>query len=369
MPGVTRNEVYATWPAICAATDRARADDRRSTTPRQRRQPAFEVARRACAQPRNLNDARRHEHHRPHRRDRPSGPVMIRRRPRNGRGRLSACVAVAIALLSAGLLAGCGGGAHTSSPTKVLSGALAYANCMRSHGVPDFPDPNSQGEFRIQPVRVHNGVQTVSQDLQPSSPASQAAQRVCGPFGSAGRQVTAVQEKQEFRLTLEAAECMRANGVPNYPTPNGSTDRLTRTTTPASTSTRAHRRTEGGEEVRTRAAANWDSRRLTPSSAGKWEGPPPSRPRARVLLTSRSAPRRPAYHHGAAINGRHGNATASATIHKPGSRPVGMRVDDRVRQIRERGSDAIAASWPAAQTVWDLCFSSGRPARLACAFA
>jgi hypothetical protein len=152
---------------------------------------------------------------------------MIRRRPRNGRGRLSVCVVVAIALLSAGLLAGCGGGGHTSSLTKVLSGALAYANCMRSHGVPDFPDPNSQGAFRIQPVQVHNGVQTVSQDLQPSSPASQAAQRVCGPFGSAGRQVTAVQEKQEFRLTLEAAECMRANGVPNYPDPkwlNGSID-------------------------------------------------------------------------------------------------------------------------------------------------
>jgi hypothetical protein len=108
-----------------------------------------------------------------------------------------------------------------------MSAALHYANCMRSHGVTDFPDPNSKAEFQIQPVQVHNGVRTVSRDLLGSSPAFQAAQRVCGSLGSAGRQVTAVQEKQEFHLTLEAAECMRANGVPNYPDPkwlNGSID-------------------------------------------------------------------------------------------------------------------------------------------------
>ena len=58
----------------------------------------------------------------------PPGPVMIRRLQRNGRGRPSAWVAVGIALVSAGLLAGCGGGAHAGSPSKVTSGALAYAN-------------------------------------------------------------------------------------------------------------------------------------------------------------------------------------------------------------------------------------------------
>ena len=52
-----------------------------------------------------------------------------------------------------------------------------------------------------------------------SSPAFQAAERVCGSFGSAGRQVTAAQEKQEFQKTLKAAECMRTNGIPNYPDP------------------------------------------------------------------------------------------------------------------------------------------------------
>ncbi len=115
------------------------------------------------------------------------------------------------ALLPAALLAGCGSGAHTSSLTKVMSSALAYANCMRSHGVPDFPDPSGQGDFVI-----HGGP---GSDLVPSSPAFQAAERVCGPFASAGAQVTATQANQEFQKSLKAAACMRANGVPNYPDP------------------------------------------------------------------------------------------------------------------------------------------------------
>jgi len=108
--------------------------------------------------------------------------VTIRRRPRYGR--LPACVPVGITLLTAGLLAGCGGGAqHAGSSSKVLSGALGYAHCMRSHGVPDFPDPNGQGEFQLHTI-FQNGVQD-----------------------------------QAFQQALRAAVCMRANGVPNYPDP------------------------------------------------------------------------------------------------------------------------------------------------------
>ena len=122
-------------------------------------------------------------------------------------------------MLGAGLLVGCGGGAqHAGSPSKVLSGALGYANCMRSHGVPDFPDPNGQGEFQLRAI-FENGHPTQGEDLVPSSPAFQAAQRVCGSFGSAGRQVTKAQEDQAFQKALKAAVCMRANGVPNYPDP------------------------------------------------------------------------------------------------------------------------------------------------------
>ncbi len=146
------------------------------------------------------------------------GPVTIRRQPRNAHRRVSTCGAVGIALLSAGLLAGCGGAAHASSPSKVLSAALGYANCMRSHGVPDFPDPNGQGEFQLHSI-FENGHPTRGEDLVPSSPAFQGAEQACGSFGSAGRQVTKAQEEQAFKQALQAAVCMRANGVPGYPDP------------------------------------------------------------------------------------------------------------------------------------------------------
>jgi hypothetical protein len=102
----------------------------------------------------------------------PPGLVPMRRQRRNGRVRPPACGAVATALLTAGLLAGCGGGAHASSTTSFMSRAIAYSDCMRSHGVPDFPDPDSEGDIEI----------TGEMGLDPSSPAFQAAERDCGPF-------------------------------------------------------------------------------------------------------------------------------------------------------------------------------------------
>ncbi|MBV9802022.1 MAG: hypothetical protein JO130_02465 [Solirubrobacterales bacterium] len=127
---------------------------------------------------------------------------------------------VGIALLSAGLFAGCGGGAHVSAPSKAMSAALTYASCMRSHGVPDFPDPNGQGEFQLRPsVRVENGSSTPVGDLTASSPALQAAQQACGSLGSAGQQVTQAQEEPAFQKALKAAACMRAHDVPGYPDP------------------------------------------------------------------------------------------------------------------------------------------------------
>lgn len=133
------------------------------------------------------------------------GPVPVRRQRRNGRVRALTCGALAAALLAAVLLAGCGGsssrggGTHVNSYLKI---ALAYSGCMRSHGVPDFPDPNKQGYLVI--------------DLDPGAPAFQSAQTACGPIPSS---VTPAQEDQEFSKSLKAVVCMRANGVPNITDP------------------------------------------------------------------------------------------------------------------------------------------------------
>ena len=39
------------------------------------------------------------------------------------------------------------GGSSTSSAYQK---ALTYAQCIRAHGIPNFPDPNSKGQFIVQ---------------------------------------------------------------------------------------------------------------------------------------------------------------------------------------------------------------------------
>ena len=62
------------------------------------------------------------------------------------------------ALLLVLALAGCGGsGAHSTStkrsaapPSKAYTASLAYANCLRAHGL-DHPNPDANGDFSLTP--------------------------------------------------------------------------------------------------------------------------------------------------------------------------------------------------------------------------
>jgi hypothetical protein len=60
-----------------------------------------------------------------------------------------------------------GGGTSNPGSSANLAKELKLAQCMRSHGVPDFPDPNKNGGF--------SGTSTVN----PSSPTFQNAQATC----------------------------------------------------------------------------------------------------------------------------------------------------------------------------------------------
>ncbi len=125
--------------------------------------------------------------------------------------RVLTCGALAAAILAAVVLAGCGGSGGSGGATHAksfLDIELAYSQCMRSHGVSDFPDPNRAGNLVIQ-----GGPDS---DLAPDSLALRSAEKACGPFPS---DVTQRQELQEFSISLRAANCMRANGVPSFPDP------------------------------------------------------------------------------------------------------------------------------------------------------
>jgi hypothetical protein len=82
---------------------------------------------------------------------------------------------------------------------------------MRAHGVPDFPDPNGNGQ-----IAISNN--SPSSDLGPNSPQMKTAQEACKslmPWPG-----TPAEQHQALAGALKFAQCMRAHGaaVPD-PTP------------------------------------------------------------------------------------------------------------------------------------------------------
>jgi hypothetical protein len=134
--------------------------------------------------------------------------------------------AVAGLLASVLLVAACGGGATgpgvagagSSRTPKASSGStkksgLAYSKCMRSHGVPDFPDPNSQGQIQL-------NVNGPGSDLAPDAPQFKKAQQACKSLEPVG---TPAEQRKNYEQALRFAKCMRAHGVPLAdPKPPGS---------------------------------------------------------------------------------------------------------------------------------------------------
>lgn len=95
----------------------------------------------------------------------------------------------------------------SSSPS---AGPLAYAECMRAHGVHDFPDPDSSGDFDL----------SAGGDLSPTNPSYQAAAVACSASGSAGKSSVPALSPAQIAASVQFAQCMRAHGVTNYPDPD-----------------------------------------------------------------------------------------------------------------------------------------------------
>ena len=123
--------------------------------------------------------------------------------------RLERVGAVVAGLLAVALLvAACGGtSGSSSSGGSSKKGALAYSQCMRSHGVRNFPDPDSQGRLQL---KTGNG-------FDPSSPQFQAAQKACQSLQPAP---SADQQKKDRDQALKYAKCMRSHGIPDFPDPD-----------------------------------------------------------------------------------------------------------------------------------------------------
>jgi hypothetical protein len=131
----------------------------------------------------------------------------------------------AVAVAAATALAACGGskppsgsaGSHTSGADPVAQ-AYKHSACMRSHGVPNFPDP-----------QVHNGGSTISIKVNPSitgAPAFKTAQQACArylPEGAANVR-SASDQRAHTEAMLAFARCLRTHGFPNFPDPTAQGD-------------------------------------------------------------------------------------------------------------------------------------------------
>ena len=134
---------------------------------------------------------------------------------------------VAVAAFSL-LAAGCGGGggspgvantvsstttaAATTGTSPAPSALLAFSQCMRSNGVPSFPDPQHLAGGNVK-LTIH-GFGT--------NPAVQTALNACHqllPSGPAGTQQTAAQQRSQLAAELSFAKCMRSHGVARFPDP------------------------------------------------------------------------------------------------------------------------------------------------------
>ncbi len=140
---------------------------------------------------------------------------------------LRAVEATVTASVVALVAAACGGGGTTPSVAALRSKStetttlgspptqaqlLEYAACMRKNGVPNFPDPNAAGDFRL-----HE---------DPTSPPLEAAQARCRKLmpggGPPGLGSTTHPSARAIAQWLKVSQCMRRHGISGFPDPGSS---------------------------------------------------------------------------------------------------------------------------------------------------
>jgi len=122
------------------------------------------------------------------------------------------------------VVAGCGG-----SGAKPIASAGKYgpasepaslSKCMRANGVPNFPDPvQGPGGEGLPIVSSSPGTLTV-EGIPMAGPAFTAAEKACKEYLPPAGPPPAPSAAQ-LRQELAFAQCMRRNGVPNFPDPGG----------------------------------------------------------------------------------------------------------------------------------------------------
>lgn len=151
---------------------------------------------------------------------------------------LRTATVTAVAFAAAVAVAACGGSSgpnnsnnsnNSGNSASIWPGSAAFradklrvSQCIRAHGVPNYPDPPSRGE--MQSESSGNGSVTVNGvKLDASAQTLQNAQRACAKYAPVGPLVSSSQLASIQQGSIRAAVCMRANGVPDFPDPSVTT--------------------------------------------------------------------------------------------------------------------------------------------------
>jgi hypothetical protein len=122
---------------------------------------------------------------------------------------MSAAAMLAVACADSPSSAHAGGSPPAGGAASVRSW-VAYSQCVRSHGVPDFPGPDSSGQ--ISGARMKDALREVSDSV------ARAATSACANLNPAeyGPPPLTPEQQEDY---LKAAACMRSHGITNFPDP------------------------------------------------------------------------------------------------------------------------------------------------------
>jgi hypothetical protein len=127
---------------------------------------------------------------------------------------------IAIALLAAA----CSASPSTAAGHGTNAQAIAYSHCVRSHGVPNFPDPTSKGQVpKVNPQELgvsttqFQSAETACQHLYPTGGGVLNRDSIgeCEQTGNCPQALV----QQAMAAMLRLAMCIRSHGLPGWPDP------------------------------------------------------------------------------------------------------------------------------------------------------
>ena len=175
----------------------------------------------------------------------PTASTPIAAGPRRPRAPFCRADLVIVLLLCTIVLAAACGRGLSVQPTAHLhirgvpNRALAFVNCMRTHGEPNMPEPVLEGHSVT--IAIHPG-----SGVDPGSEQFNAALKACkhlmspGKGGAPGGTTITPADQADY---LKAVACMRSHGFPKFPDPVFADNNVTfNSTTPINTNAPQYQR-------------------------------------------------------------------------------------------------------------------------------